>query len=224
MALMDGRGADADGQTRSAVSFVNSLTRASSELAAAPMRGATAVREAGAAIERRTRDALASAAEQATGYAIDTVLDKLLAEETVDRIFERVETAGLARRVADRLLEDGIAEQIAERALAGPELGRVVASVIQSELVEESVACLLETQALWILVDEIARSPSVTEAITHQGTGFVDQVTESARGRSREADAWVQRVARRVGRRRDKGAAADGPDLSLPAQLPGGDA
>jgi hypothetical protein len=180
--------------------------------------------EAGVAAERRTREALSAGAEQATEYAIATVLDKLLTDETIDRVLERVEATGLAQRVADRLLEDGIVEQIAERAIAGPELSRVVANVIQSELLDESVAWLLETQALWILVDEIARSPSVTDAIAKQGSGFVEQVAESARGRSREADAWVQRVARRVGRRRAKGAAGEPPDLSLPAQLPGGDA
>jgi hypothetical protein len=206
------------------MSVVDSVTRAGRQLARTPLRGAEAAMDAGVALQRRTREALTAGAEQATEYALETVLDKLLTDETIDRVLERVEATGLAQRVADRLLEDGIVEQIAERAIAGPEVSRVVASVIQSELLDESVAWLLETQALWILVDEIARSPSVTDAIAQQGSGFVEQVAESARGRSRDADAWVQRVARRVGRRRTKGVAGDNSDLSLPAQLPGGDA
>ena len=60
---------------------------------------------------------------------------------------------------------------------------------------------LLKTDGLWRLVDEVARSPSVVEAIAHQGTGFAEQVGGRARSRSRRADAWVERVAGASGAR-----------------------
>jgi hypothetical protein len=85
--------------------------------------------------------------------------------------------------------------------------------VIESRVVEETVARVMEdvatrlpqTEAMWTLVDEIAQSPAVTEAITQQGFGFADQVAEDLRERSRNADARLERVAWRLFRRRTPG-------------------
>lgn len=118
-------------------------------------------------------------------------------------------------RVADRLLSEGLVEQTTVRLLEGPELERVVeaaldsptverliGSAIQSRLLDEAVARLLESDDLWLLVDEIARSPAVTAAITQQSVGFADQVAGGVRARSRSADAWLEGRARRILRRR----------------------
>jgi hypothetical protein len=137
-----------------------------------PLRGSVVAIDAGLAVERSTRAALKARGAQ---LALDA-LDALLTGDAIDLVLERIEAAGVAQRVAQRILEDGIAEQV--------------------------VALLLESEELWVLVDEIARSPSVTEAITHQSAGFVDQVTDTVRDRSRDADAWVERAARRLRRRR----------------------
>ena len=138
------------------------------------------------------------------GRVIDlpVALGRMLEQAVIDRVLERAEAAGIAQRVADRILEDGIAEQIAERVLSGPELERMLTAAFQSSLPEEVISQLLASEAVWILVDEIARSPSVTEAIAHQSTGFLDQVAGKARDRSRQADARLQRIARRIGRDR----------------------
>jgi len=146
-----------------------------------PIRGTVAVIDAGLTAgrtaERHARATLSAAAEK---VALD-VLDAVLTGDVLDRILERVEASDATQRIAERLIEDGIAEQI--------------------------VTLLLESKELWVLVDEIARSPSVTEAITHQSVGFVDQVTDSVRDRSRDADTWVQGAARRFARRRKGGGA-----------------
>ena len=109
-----------------------------------------------------------------------------------------------------------------ERAIAGPELERVVAAALESRLPEAVVSCLVESEALWVLVDEIARSPSVTEAIAHQGSGFVEQVAGAARARSRAGDAWVERTAHRVIGRRRSAPGADGLELPERASRRGG--
>ena len=51
------------------------------------------------------------------------------------------------------------------------------------------------------MVDEIAHSPAVTDAIGQQSVGFADQVAGQVRVRSQRADARVERVARRLLRR-----------------------
>ena len=70
--------------------------------------------------------------------------------------------------------------------------------VIESRLLDQVVTRLLESEELWLLVEEVARSPAVTEAITQQSLGFADQVGDEVRKRSGNADAWLERAARRV--------------------------
>jgi hypothetical protein len=78
---------------------------------------------------------------------------------------------------------------------------RTVGQVIESRLLDQVVARLLESEELWLLVDEIAQSPAVTEAITQQSLGFADEVADEVNVRTRRADAIAERVARRLLRR-----------------------
>jgi hypothetical protein len=85
------------------------------------------------------------------------------------------EAAEVPQRMIDRLLADGVADRIADRLLDGPEVERLAARVIDSRLLDTIVERLLESEELWRLVDEIACSPAVTDAIGQQGVGFADQ-------------------------------------------------
>jgi hypothetical protein len=148
-------------------------------------------------------------------YAVlDRVAETLLRGDALESVLERAEAADVPRRVVDRMLANGIVEQTTARVLEGPELERavervldsaaaerLVGRVIESRLLDEVVRRLLESEDLWLLVEEIARSPAVTEAITRQGVGFADQVAGDVRARSRNADAWLERAARRALRR-----------------------
>jgi hypothetical protein len=132
----------------------------------------------------------------------------------VDAIAEDLIRYAVVERVVDRLLAEGIVEHTVARALDGPELERVVGTVldspsidrligqaIESRLADQAVARLLDSEELWLLVEEIAESPAVTDAITQQGFGFADEVAGGMRARSRNADAWLERAARRALRR-----------------------
>lgn len=63
---------------------------------------------------------------------------------------------------------------------------------------ERFVARVVASEQLWIVVEEVARSPVVTEAISRQGVGFAEQVVDDVGERSRRADAWLERVAQRM--------------------------
>ena len=67
-----------------------------------------------------------------------------------------------------------------------------------------------------MLVEEIARSPAVTEAITQQSIGFADQVAGGVRARSRTADDWVERVVRRTLRRQPRPSGGSGESSATP--------
>ena len=96
---------------------------------------------------------------------------------------------GLVERIVDRLVAEGIVERAVDRVFD------------ERRVIDEVVKRLLESEALWVLVDEIAQSPAVTEAIGRQSIGFADQVAGEVRKRSRKADARVERMARRALRR-----------------------
>ena len=113
-------------------------------------------------------------------------------------------------RAVDRVLKSSLAEHTVEQVVTGPlveaalrdlaehgSIARLVESPETERLVGQVVARLLESEELWLLVDEIAQSPAVTEAITQQGLGFADEINQ----RTRRADASTERVARRLLRR-----------------------
>jgi hypothetical protein len=101
------------------------------------------------------------------------------------------EAAEVPQRMIDRLLADGVADRIADRLLDGPEVERLAARVIDSRLLDTIVERLLESEELWRLVDEIACSPAVTDAIGQQGVGFADQSRDRcASSRSVRTPAW----------------------------------
>jgi hypothetical protein len=177
---------------------LDATIKATMQVALIPARVTFASVGAARAVERQARREVGAAADRALMASIDAVLPVLFSDEIVDRVLTQLERSGAAQRVADRLLEDGIVEEVARRALAGPEVERVLADALDGPLVAEAVSRLLENQAVWVLVDEIARSPSVTAAIASQGTSFAEDVAVRARERSRNADALLERVARRL--------------------------
>ena len=151
-----------------------------------------------------------------TDQAVDLVVDRLLFGSS------------LPERVADELLARGVVERVMDRVLGGPEIHRLVGAVLESpqfsalvaevlesdalerlvtqvmdsRLVDAGVAHVLEGDDLWLIVEEVASSPAVTEAISRQGVGFADQVAGEVGRRSRKADARLERAARRLLRRR----------------------
>jgi hypothetical protein len=80
-------------------------------------------------------------------------------------------------------------------------------------LIDRFLERLLASDSLWTMIDEIAGSPAVTAAISQQGLGFADQVGDEVRARSRKADDWMERAARRLIGRQPKALPIE-PDAS----------
>ena len=164
---------------------------------------------------------------------VDRLLADGIAEEVASRVLngaelERLVEAALeSERLRDALIaglgQPGVESMVA-RALESPGMERLVKRAVESRLsdetitriVDETVSRLPEREALWALIDEIAQSPAVTDAITQQGMGFADQVADDVRERSRHADSRLERAALRLLRRRPRDAGPPGP-----AQQPG---
>jgi hypothetical protein len=164
--------------------------------------------------ERGTRRALGRRAEDAALAALDAALasrvggeamDRVLASDLAARALERLSDGVLDDPALERLLASALESPAAERLLAtaldSPAAERMLVRVLDSKLLDEAVRRALEGEELWLVVNEIAQSPAVTAAITRQSIGFADQVAGGVRGGSRNADAWLERAARRALRR-----------------------
>jgi hypothetical protein len=122
---------------------------------------------------------------------------------------DALESPGVQRMLAEAL-DSPATERLLAEALDSPGMQRLVDRALESRLTDELLTRILEdvtvrlaaSQGLWTLIDEVAASPAITEAITQHGVGFADQVADEVRGRTRNADAWMENVARRVLRRR----------------------
>ena len=140
------------------------------------------------------------------GPLVDAIARDIARYAVVERVVDELLAAGMADQLADRLLDGPELERIVTAALESPGVQRLVIGVVESPLIDRVldtvVERLPESEEMWLLVDQIARSPAVTEAITQQSMGFADQVAGEVRIRSQRADAGMERVAQRLLRRK----------------------
>jgi hypothetical protein len=160
------------------------------------------------------------AGDMAEYRVIERAADQLLVGQIADDIVTRLLDGPELERIVVAAMESPGAARLVDRVLESPAAERLVARVIESRLLDTAIQRLLESDDLWLLVDEVARSPAVTQAISHQGRGFADEVVSSVRDRSQTADARVERFARRVFRRAGRDGAAAPPPLEPGAHGP----
>ena len=162
----------------------------------------TLLRPPARAAERAAIGVLEAAlAAPVTEQAVNLVVDSPLVERALARAVEHLLADGGLERIVVAAMESSGAAELGDRILESPQAERLVARVIESRLLDEAVARLLESKDLWLLVDEVARSPSVTQAISHQSRGFAEEMADVVRDSSHRADARVERAARRLLRR-----------------------
>jgi hypothetical protein len=179
------------------------LGRRAEDAALAALDAALASRVGGEAVDRVLASDLAA---RAVGRALEGPLVEAVARDVVRyAVLERLSDGVLDDPALERLLASALESPAAERLLAtaldSPAAERMLVRVLDSKLLDEAVRRALEGEELWLVVNEIAQSPAVTAAITRQSIGFADQVAGGVRGGSRNADAWLERAARRALRR-----------------------
>ena len=158
----------------------------------------------------RSRLAADIAERLLAGPLVDRLGRDIPRYRVIERISEPVVESGELDKLVDRALESPTVERLANRVLESAAAERLVARVIQGPLFDEAVARLLDSEDLWLMVDVVAQSPAVTEAIGRQSIGFADQVAGAVRDRSSRADDRLEGAVRRLLRRP--------PRLDLPAQ------
>lgn len=112
-------------------------------------------------------------------------VDRVLASDELERVL----TAAIQSVQVQSALINALSSEAAQR---------IVDGLFDSGLIDRLLDRLLASDALWHMIDEIAASPAVTAAISQQGLGFAGQMGDEVRDRSRKADDWVERTARRL--------------------------
>jgi hypothetical protein len=125
-------------------------------------------------------------------------VDRLLDSDEVERVvIVAINSTHLQEAMQKALASDGAA-QLIDGLFDSGLLDRFFVRLFDSGLLDRFLDRLLASEALWHMIDEIAASPAVTAAISQQGLGFADQVGDEVRTRSRNADDWMERAARRL--------------------------
>jgi hypothetical protein len=152
--------------------------------------------------------AMADGLGQGTAALAERAIDRAMSGPLVDIVARDLVRYEVLERLIEQLAPE--LERIVEQALEKPGVERLLTQIVESRAVQEAVARVADAEverlrtsdSMWTLIDDIAQSPVVTDAIAQQGYGFADQVGDQIRERSRHADARLERVAwRLLGRR-----------------------
>ena len=126
------------------------------------------------------------------------VVNRVLESDELERVvIVAVNSAHIQAALKQALESDGVTQLIDSLFDSGL-IDRFLAGLVDSGTLDRFFDRLLASEGLWHLIDEIAGSPAVTAAISQQGLGFADQVGDQVRDRSRKADDWMERAARRL--------------------------
>lgn len=133
------------------------------------------------AIERRSRRAVAD--------AVIATTDAWLSSPELERIVAAIVEHEGTERLADRILDSPLARRIGQQA-------------VDAGVVDALLDRLAEREVFWRLIDTIAGSAAVTEAIAVQSRSAVTDVVDGVRDGAAQADDWLERIALRVVGRR----------------------
>ncbi len=170
----------------------------------------------GARAATATLRPIVGVAEAAAGAGLSLerrAVNRVLESDELERVVVvAVNSAHIQAALKQALESDGVAQLIDSLFDSGL-IDRFLAGLVDSGTLDRFFDRLLTSEGLWNLIDEIAGSPAVTAAISQQGLGFADQVGDQVRDRSRKADDWMERAARRLIGRQARALPAE-PDAS----------
>lgn len=144
---------------------------------------------------------IAGVAEAAAGAGLSLerrAVNRVLESDELERVVVvAINSVHIQAALKQALDSDGAA-QLIDSVFDSGLIDRFLAGLVDSGALDRFFDRMLASEGLWNLIDEIAGSPAVTAAISQQGLGFADQVGDQVRDRSRKADDWMERAARRL--------------------------
>jgi hypothetical protein len=113
----------------------------------------------------------------------------------------RAEASGLIESLDAAGRRDLVRAQAELNAALDRATDRFITDLLASQRAKQAIERVLESDELWKLVDRIANSPEVLNAVANASVGLTGVVADEARKRTVTADEFAERVARRVLRR-----------------------
>ena len=170
----------------------------------------------GARAATATLRPIVGVAEAAAGAGLSLerrAVNRVLESDELERVVVVAINSAHIQAALKQALESDGATQLIDSVFDSGLIDRFLAGLVDSGALDRFFDRLLTSEGLWNLIDEIAGSPAVTAAISQQGLGFADQVGDQVRDRSRKADDWMERAARRLIGRQARALPAE-PDAS----------
>jgi hypothetical protein len=134
--------------------------------------------------------------------ASERLMSRAVESPRLEQAVDRVLSEGVLERVVMVVVEHPATERLMTRLVETPGFERLVLTVTQSEMFDRLLDRALASEQLDRVVSQIAESDEVYDALREQSQGMADEVTDELRSRTIAADAFLERVARAVIRRR----------------------
>lgn len=132
------------------------------------------------AAARRSRDQLATAADDVLIPELARLIDRAFAGTLPEEIVRSATKHGVAARVARELAASGALDRAVDDALAGPHAERVAERIVRSD-------------AMRLAIREAMASPEVRTALARQTTGLAEELVGSVRTRAIGLDDRLDR-------------------------------
>jgi hypothetical protein len=153
------------------------------------------------------------------GPVVDRMVAAVIEARVVERVVAELIAADVPEQVVGQVLDTRVLDEVVTRLLADEALAQTVDGLLTrffaGQLYEDVITGVLASEELWQLVDEIAHSPEVMEAITAGSASLAGEVADQVRRRTIVADDVAERITRKVLRRsqrKDKPALPPGRD------------
>jgi hypothetical protein len=156
------------------------------------------------------------------GPVVDRLVTALIEARVVERVTAEMIAADVPEHVVSQVLEARVLDEVVARLLADEALAQTVDGLLtrwfEGPIYEDVIDGVLASDELWRLVDQVAKSPEVMDAISAGSASLVGEVADEVRERTIVADDIAERVTRKMLRRaqrKDKPALPPG-DGGLP--------
>jgi hypothetical protein len=134
--------------------------------------------------------------------ATERIVTRAVQSPRLVRATDSVLSEGVLERVVMVAVEHPATERLVVRLVESPGFERLVLIVAHSDLFDRLLDRVLASEQLDRVVSQIAESDEVYEALREQSQGMADEVSDELRSRTMAADAFLERIARSLIRRR----------------------
>jgi hypothetical protein len=128
----------------------------------------------------------------ADGRAARTLVIAPELQHMLDNVLAGPVTDAIARSLG----QNRVAERVASQVLADLDVDSIVAAVLADERTERTVARMLDSREMRLIIGHIASSPELLEAVTYHTETLAEEMVTGVRTRAQRVDDVAERTVR----------------------------